>query len=119
MCSGGVWGSVCDDYFGWVDAKVACVSLGYSGSRKYCGYIDITIIVVFVIVVLGYSCCARYYGQGYGSIFLDNLHCSGNEASLFSCPHNGVGNHNCQHSEDSGIHCIGKSYNELFSINNY
>uniref|UniRef100_A0A1X7STL2 SRCR domain-containing protein n=1 Tax=Amphimedon queenslandica TaxID=400682 RepID=A0A1X7STL2_AMPQE len=88
VCSGGQWGTVCDDYWGWSDARVACASLGYSRDR-----------------VSSY-CCASL-GQGYGSIFLDNLHCSGNEASLFSCPHNGVSNHNCGHNEDAGVQCYG------------
>ena len=49
-------------------------------------------------------CCAAF-GQGTGQIVLDNLGCTGTEISLFSCPHNGVGSHNCAHSEDAGVVC--------------
>ncbi len=46
-----------------------------------------------------------YSGQVTGDIFLDNLNCVGNETRLIDCPHNGVGVHNCDHSEDAGVVC--------------
>ena len=49
-------------------------------------------------------CCANF-GRGTGPIFLDDLSCSGHEASLFDCPHRGIGSHNCVHDEDAGAVC--------------
>ena len=46
-----------------------------------------------------------HFGQGSGAILLDNVRCSGTEWRLIDCPHDGVGNHNCQHSEDAGVTC--------------
>ena len=46
-----------------------------------------------------------YYGQGAGSIRLDNVECSGTEQNLIDCPH--ITNHNCAHSKDAGVDCPG------------
>lgn len=43
--------------------------------------------------------------DGTGSIFLDNVQCTGTESRLIDCPHSGVGTHNCGHSEDVGVRC--------------
>ena len=49
---------------------------------------------------------SAYYGQGSGSILLDNIECTGNEASIFSCTRNSVGSYNCHHSDDAGVDCL-------------
>ena len=49
-----------------------------------------------------------YFGQGNGDILLDELECAGNETKLINCPHDGVGVHNCRHSEDIGVVCESK-----------
>lgn len=43
--------------------------------------------------------------DGTGSIFLDNVQCTGTESRVIDCPHNDVGTHNCAHSEDVGVRC--------------
>ena len=45
------------------------------------------------------------FSAGSGSIWLDNVRCSGSETRLLSCPANSVGSHNCVHSEDAGVIC--------------
>ena len=48
------------------------------------------------------------FGEGIGSILLDNLMCEGNENSLMDCVANkDIGTHNCEHSEDAGVRCEG------------
>ena len=61
-------------------------------------------------------CCPTHSGattltgsavvDGTGQIVLDNLFCTGTESRLIDCPNNGVGIHNCVHSEDAGVRCL-------------
>ena len=48
------------------------------------------------------------FGEGIGSILLDNLMCAGHESSLLDCmASDDIGIHNCEHSEDAGVRCEG------------
>lgn len=60
---------------------------------------------------------AASYGQGVGSIWLDDLQCSGTESSLFACNHPTVGVHNCGHNEDAGVVCSSSWFIDL--LNNF
>ncbi|PIK46176.1 Deleted in malignant brain tumors 1 protein [Apostichopus japonicus] len=80
-------GTVCDDDWGVDDASVVCRQLGM-GSH--------------VIA----SSCAKF-GEGVGTIWMDNVNCSGSEASLAHCTTSGWGVHNCFHDEDAGVVCQG------------
>ena len=81
----GQWNTVCDDGWNLNDANVACRSLGYSAASAAIG--------------------GARYGQGTGRIILDDLVCSGNESSLYSCRHRGLYVHNCGHREDASAVC--------------
>jgi deleted-in-malignant-brain-tumors protein 1 len=82
-----VWGTVCDDYFNNNDngARVACFMLGYGRVGRVIG---------------------NQYGPGNGTIWLDNVQCTGAETSLVDCAHNAFGSSDCTHSEDVSISCI-------------
>ena len=45
------------------------------------------------------------FGQGTGPIWLDDVGCTGTEATLGNCQNRGVGIHDCSHSEDAGVRC--------------
>ena len=80
------WGTVCDDGWSLNDAAVVCRELGFPGA-------------------ISASCCATF-GQGTGTIWLDNVRCTGRENSLSSCSHRGWGRLlSCSHREDAGVYC--------------
>ena len=81
------WGTICDDFWGILDARVVCRQLGFPDAVSAPRF-------------------ARY-GQGTGPIWLDDVSCLGTEPDLFACGHIGIGNHNCRHSEDSSAECSG------------
>ena len=82
----GEWGTVCDDLWGLPDAHVVCREIGCPN-----GAIAAPLRAQF--------------GQGTGTIWIDNVQCSGNENYLSECAHIGWGVHNCIHSEDAGVRC--------------
>ena len=92
----GEWGTVCYDYE-WddTDAGVVCRQLGFGPSGTAIG--------------------PAGFGQGSGSIWLDSVTCTGNESTLASCGHPGVGITGifCYY-EDVGVSCSQASmYNSI------
>lgn len=83
----GTWGTVCDDLWGIEDAHVVCRQLD-------CGE---------GVNALGNS----HFGEGVGSIFLDNVQCQGSETSIGQCQHQAFSVHNCGHHEDASVICSG------------
>ena len=81
MCFDHTWGTVCDDHWDTADAQVVCRQLGYPTNNSV----------------------ALKFGQGSGSIYMNNVECIGTETSLFSCDYSRY--FNCSHYEAFGVNC--------------
>ncbi|XP_026108842.1 deleted in malignant brain tumors 1 protein-like [Carassius auratus] len=84
----GQWGTVCDDHWDMNDTAVVC-------RQTQCGS------------AISASPSAAF-GQGSGSIWLDDVGCSGSEGNLTQCSHRGLGTNNCNHGKDAGVVCSGE-----------
>ncbi|CAC5384293.1 DMBT1 [Mytilus coruscus] len=83
----GEWGTVCSNGFDSTDAGVFCRMLGYK-------HINPVVIPI------------SKFKSGFGSIWMDNLMCSGREVDIALCKFNGWDNPgNCTHSQDVAISC--------------
>ncbi|XP_038061131.1 deleted in malignant brain tumors 1 protein-like [Patiria miniata] len=81
------WGTVCHHGWDLNDAKVACRQLGFPDALLYTVW--------------------AAYGGGTGAVLLSYPRCVGSEADLWSCPHDGGGDHGCNydHQHDAGVVC--------------
>ncbi|XP_078658658.1 uncharacterized protein LOC144904005 [Branchiostoma floridae x Branchiostoma belcheri] len=82
---GGVWGTICDGNWGIQEAQVVCREIGHGGALAAFG--------------------SAHYGQGNGTIWLNNVDCTGNEDSLSTCPLLSNVTNTCTHANDAGVQC--------------
>ena len=81
----GHWGTVCDDNWNLNNSNVVCRQLGYHSA------------------ITSYPGGASLRGQG--SIWLDEVSCTGQEESLLLCSHATIGESDCFHVEDIVVRC--------------
>jgi len=91
ICANNGWGSICDDFWDRTEARVVCRQLGYEDTPDSIPRLR------------------AYYGVTLSLIHLDDLDCDGTEETLLQCRHPGVGEQNCDNTEDAGVLCIGKA----------
>ena len=102
------WGTVCDDFFGRIDAKVACKQMGYTGAEA---------VLTDVVVAPG----RRFW--------LDDVNCVGNEDELTECFYNSNvrnsssrtdpqwGIANCIPAEQVGVRCTASTSANSVELN--
>ena len=98
----GAWGTVCDDDFDIRDAHVICRMMGFPGALSVQGE--------------GGRFSAGNESQ---QIVLDDLFCSGHEASIADCSFRRWGTSNCYHEEDAGVICQKKRKYCLLTLKEY
>ncbi|XP_010170402.1 soluble scavenger receptor cysteine-rich domain-containing protein SSC5D-like, partial [Antrostomus carolinensis] len=79
------WGTVCDNGWSLAEAAVVCRQLGCGTAISAPG--------------------SAHFGQGSGRIWLDNVNCTGTEATLSQCQTRLWGSNSCDHREDAGVMC--------------
>ena len=96
----GKWGTVCGHQFDQRDADVACKQLGYHYAL---GFFE-----------SGWFQGGTWrYGESNGPVWLDNIHCTGDEMTLGQCRHLPWGSFHrvaeykapCDHSRDVAVQC--------------
>ncbi|NWX50822.1 DMBT1 protein, partial [Steatornis caripensis] len=81
------WGTVCDNSWSLAEATVVCRQLGCGTATSAPG--------------------SAHFGQGSGRIWLDNVNCTGTEATLSECQARPWGSNSCDHRQDAGVMCSG------------
>ena len=93
----GRWGSVCDDDWTKVNARVVCRELGFSR------------VDVFRYwrpwLTVRRSPYAFRPAKSTDPIWMDDVRCDQNDKSLLNCSFRGWGNNDCSHAEDITIKC--------------
>ena len=82
------------------------VSFHYSCIRSNlsCDYIFI-FTMAFFVPTAAIAVGSAHFGQGNGTIWLDNVSCTGRETNISECRHPGFGIQNCAHNKDAGVQC--------------
>ncbi|XP_063963108.1 deleted in malignant brain tumors 1 protein-like [Lytechinus pictus] len=92
----GGMGTICDDNWDLLDARVVCNMLGFDGALATPG--------------------RATFGAGSGKILLDDVDCKGTEDSLADCFHRGLGVNNCNHDSDAGVVCFRRGHSSQIQV---
>ena len=86
------WGIICDNSWGFEEAKVVCRELGFPGVKKI-------------------TCCGWYFGVSSVPPLISYIRCTGSEKSLFHCQHTRSTTAACGRRESAGVICkLNKPY---------
>ena len=70
--------------------------------------IILTVIIYISLIDYAKSYSNAHFGQGNGTIAIENVGCVGTETSLLSCSSSPIFSTTCSHTDDAGVGCEGK-----------
>ena len=106
----------------WLLGKYWChcgvSTTGLLNSRSGSEYFSVQAFKSLCSIKLGLICflttdavafSSAHFGAGTGTIYLDNVGCTGTESNLIDCTRSSTVSCSSGHSEDAGVRCQGKS----------
>ena len=60
----------------------------------------------FVSILDAEALSQATFGEGIGTIWLDNVQCTGSERVLMNCEASFTGSNPCTHAQDAGVRCL-------------
>ncbi len=88
------WGTICDEEWDEIDARVVCRQLDFSGS----------------ISAISGAAGRTTFGRGSGRIHFSKVRCNGLEENIFDCEYQE--DNGCSHDNDAGVICADDDYPE-------
>lgn len=102
------WGTVCDDLWDTADTQVVCRQLGHHSTGKtrlLLSHSGTSMLSPLLSTAGSTAYSLAYFGQGSGTIYLDNVACTGSESRLIDCSYDSDTT-DCGHHEDAGVRCL-------------
>lgn len=112
VCIGNIWGTVCDNSWSEVNARVVCKQLGFPafGEVMNASHVDHDIILM-LLQGARHSYFAAY-GHGSGPVHLSSVRCTGSESSLINCSYS-TNHPTCTHGNDAAVQCQASKFTFL------
>ena len=115
VCSGGRYGTVCDDHWTNQAASVVCRQLGFSpyGTAPHSTASLLASLSVIQTGAIGLT--DAQFAEENNPIAITSINCAGTEERVVDCNRNTGVLSSCDHFEDAGVVCQGSEYPNFLS----
>ena len=103
ICLRNEWGTVCDQMWDVIDARVACRQLGLASTGSHR---NLQLLLLKIPIMTTAASIQAVFGEGTGRIWLDSVQCTGSERALINCTARFNGSNSCTHAKDAGVRCL-------------